>query len=92
MTRFSKLFPANTPRRCTWTKVRGLLPMYPERNVGGLQCRYYRIRQEENLGQLRDTEGMANVAGHGEEVLEKIAREGKLSKVFRKKVAAGALG
>jgi hypothetical protein len=54
--RFAVLFPPGAPRRWQPTdsaQARGLPTTYPERNIQGLQCRFYRIRTEEKMPQTR---------------------------------------
>jgi hypothetical protein len=61
-TAFQLLFPPDTLRRITSnssgsrsssSSAKNLLPTYSERDVGGLECRYYRIRTQERMGTVR---------------------------------------
>lgn len=52
---FDRLFPRGTPRRATAPAI-GSKPLprtYPRRSVGGLTCRYYRIRDIEKMRPVR---------------------------------------
>lgn len=54
LVRFNFLFPAGRARRCRSTLTdRGFPDTYKKRNVQGIQCRWYRIRDEEGLAKLR---------------------------------------
>lgn len=47
---FNVLFPPGAPRR---QADKGLTKTYPQRAKGGLECRYYRLRQDLNIQALR---------------------------------------
>ena len=50
---FAQIFPPGTPRRCSNDSAKGCPKLYARRCMQGLQCRYYRIRDEEALEPLR---------------------------------------
>jgi hypothetical protein len=52
--KFAQVFPPGTPRRCTNDSAKPCPETYVKRCTQGLQCRYYRVRDEEGLRQLRD--------------------------------------
>ncbi|KAF2420319.1 hypothetical protein EJ08DRAFT_738666 [Tothia fuscella] len=76
---FTLIFPPGQPRRC---QVTGLPTTYQKRNMQGLQCRWYRIREEEGLKPLREGESGADEGSAERRVLEKMVMEGKVSKRF----------
>lgn len=86
--RFTILFPPATLRRCRSAVARGLPHIYQTRNVQGLQCRWYRIREEESLPQLRRDQQVEGGGSAEREVLDRIVRAGLLSKGFIKMVDA----
>ena len=47
---FHALFPPGALRR---QRGKGLTQRYDERKIGGLECRYYRLRDEAGMDQLR---------------------------------------
>jgi hypothetical protein len=54
---FDVIFPPGQPRRMiapTATNSKALPQFYPERSVGGLECRYYRIRELEGMKKVRE--------------------------------------
>lgn len=74
--RYLYLFPEGQPRR--WkpkdsAEARGLPDHYPDRNLQGLQCRFYRIRSEEGMPKTR--EAMANVSLNSSAAREAIELE-----------------
>jgi hypothetical protein len=79
--RFNFLFPPGTPRRCRSAVAKGLPPTYTPRNIQGLQCRWYRIRDEENLPKLRSS-GVGGDRSRVEEVLGMMEREGEMGRGF----------
>lgn len=79
--RFNFLFPPGQPRRCRNAVAKGLPPTYTPRNIQGLQCRWYRIRDEENLPKLRGS-GVGGDRGRVEEVLGLMEREGEMGRGF----------
>jgi len=81
LARFNVLFPPGMPRRCRAAVAKGLPPTYTQRNVQGLQCRWYRIRDEENLPKLRSS-GHGGDRGRVEEVLALVEREGGMGRGF----------
>jgi hypothetical protein len=73
---FSRLFPVGQPRRCKVNLAPGMPQTYQARNVQGLQCRWYRIREEEGLRPLRRGEMVEAGAGSEEAmVLDRMADE-----------------
>ncbi|KAF2400665.1 hypothetical protein EJ06DRAFT_556198 [Trichodelitschia bisporula] len=81
---FLRIFPPNTPRRCQAAIAKGLPKFYLERNVQGLQCRWYRLREEEGLAALRKGGG-----GKGERsALERMSRKGEISMEFWNRLRA----
>ncbi|KIW02389.1 uncharacterized protein PV09_06209 [Verruconis gallopava] len=64
LVRFHILFPPGAPRRYKskdGNETRGLPPCYTQREVQGLQCRFYRIRTEEGLPKSRDAAGFGGI-------------------------------
>ena len=61
-----------------------LPPVYTRRNVQGLQCRWYRIRDEEGLAKLRGTWGVTGgaVGRREKRVLEEMEHAGVVSDTF----------
>lgn len=86
--RFHYLFPPGRLRRCRSSgDMKGLPKEYPPRNVQGLQCRWYRIRDEENLPKLRN-EGRGGDRVRVEDVLDLMKMERELGVGFADKVHA----
>lgn len=86
--RFHYLFPPGRLRRCRSSgDLKGLPKQYPPRNVQGLQCRWYRIRDEENLPKLRN-EGRGGDRPRVEDVLDLMKVERELGAGFADKVHA----
>jgi hypothetical protein len=79
--RFNYLFPPGKPRRCRNAVAKGLPPTYTSRNIQGLQCRWYRIRDEENLPKLRSS-GVGGDRSRVEDVLGLMEREGEMGHRF----------
>jgi hypothetical protein len=79
--RFNFLFPPGQPRRCRNAVAKGLPPTYTPRNIQGLQCRWYRIRDEENLPKLRSS-GVGGDRTRVDDVLSLMEREGEMSRGF----------
>jgi hypothetical protein len=80
---FSRLFPIGQPRRCKINLAPGMPQTYQARNVQGLQCRWYRIREEEGLRPLRRGEMVEAGAGSDEAmVLDRMADEGVCGEPF----------
>jgi hypothetical protein len=81
--KFSRLFPVGQQRRCKVNLAPGMPHTYQARNVGGLQCKWYRIREEENLRPLRRGEMVDGGLGSEEaQVLERMAGEGVCGEEF----------
>ncbi|QDS74685.1 hypothetical protein FKW77_000283 [Venturia effusa] len=86
--RFNYLFPPGQARRCRSSgDMKGLPKSYPPRNIQGLQCRWYRIRDEENLPKLRH-EGRGGDRVRVEDVLDLMKVERDLSVGFADTVHA----
>ncbi|TLD20954.1 hypothetical protein E2P81_ATG08618 [Venturia nashicola] len=86
--RFNYLFPPGRLRRCRSSgDMKGLPKYYPPRNIQGLQCRWYRIRDEENLPKLRN-EGRGGDRVRVEDVLDLMKVERELGAGFADKVHA----
>lgn len=86
--RFNFLFPPGRLRRCRSSgDMKGLPKYYPPRNIQGLQCRWYRIRDEENLPKLRH-EGRGGDRVRVEDVLDLMKVERELGPGFADKVHA----
>jgi hypothetical protein len=84
---FSRLFPVGQQRRCKINSAPGLPPTYHARDVQGLQCRWYRLRDEENLRPLRRGKMVEETVGDVEaQVLERMAREGWCGEEFLRKL------
>jgi hypothetical protein len=98
---FNSLFPPGEPRRCYIPSSPGavmggsegehpsLPSRYTQRNVQGLQCRWYRIRQEEGLVKLRESRRVGFLASSGmgwkeKRVLERMERAGEVGRKFLK--------
>jgi hypothetical protein len=77
--RFTLLFPPGQVARC---QITGLPNTYPKRDVQGLQCRWYRIREEEGLVPLRDTQYGDVEMTTERKVLERMLQEEKVSLQF----------
>jgi len=111
---FHGLFPPGEPRRCHIlsspeagaggdVKAHANLPSrYMQRNVQGLQCRWYRIRKEEGLVNLRESRRkgvsasptVGKVAGgvsrKEKKVLERMERAGVVGRKFLESVNGGS--
>lgn len=86
--RFNYLFPPGRLRRCRSSgDMKGLPKYYPPRNIQGLQCRWYRIRDEENLPKLRN-EGRGENRVRVDDVLDLMKVERELGAGFADKVHA----
>lgn len=70
------VFPPNVRRR---QAAKGLTDRYFERKKGGLECRYYRLREDLNMKPLR---GPRYDARDDHSVLEKLQETVALSKEF----------
>lgn len=70
------LFPPDAPRR---QAGKGLTRFYVRRRKGGLECRYYRLREDLNLKALRSSEYTPE---HDRAALAKLQETLQLSEVF----------
>ena len=67
---------------------------YTQRNVQGLQCRWYRIRREEGLVKLRESRRAGFLASPGvgrkeKGVLERMERAGEVGRKFLESLNGG---
>jgi hypothetical protein len=64
---FDRLFPPGAPRRAGAPAPEGkqLPARYPMRTVGGLECRYYRIRDDRGMRKVRENR---RSVGNGETI------------------------
>jgi len=72
---FSRLFPPGEQRRCKVNLAPGMPQTYQVRNVQGLQCRWYRIREEEGLGPLRGEICKGGLGSEAAKVLKGMVEE-----------------
>lgn len=92
---FHHLFPIGQPRRFNVPVGTGssnavqhqanLPPVYPRRNIQGLQCRWYRVREQYGLSKLREDGSHKDHATRRREekpILEEMERSGELSEAF----------
>lgn len=94
---FHRLFPIGQPRRFkvstgarTGAAQHGNLPpVYTNRNIQGLQCRWYRVRERHGLPKLRAGESNKDPAARRREekpILDEMERSGELSEAFLRMV------
>ena len=103
---FHRLFPLGEPRRCYIPSSPGTITggnegehaslpsRYTQRNVQGLQCRWYRIRQEEGLVKLRESRRGGFLASPGVvrkemRVLERMEKAGEVGRKFLESLGGG---
>jgi hypothetical protein len=72
---FDRLFPPGAPRRpgAPAPKGKQLPARYPARTVGGLECRYYRIRDDRGMRKVRENRRTALGGGGGGSSSESLA-------------------